>query len=76
MERDIFIDLAARWPSPIIARREVAKFSGGAISRKTLANADCKGKGPKNRMIIGNKVCYPVADLVDWIRTRVKESHS
>lgn len=46
---DIYNEMAARWPSSIVARAEVKKFTGGGISPKTLANADSKGIGPEER---------------------------
>jgi hypothetical protein len=72
MSTDIFGDLAARWPSPIIARAEVKKFTGGGISAKTLANADSKRIGPEGRFFVGRRVCYTVVALVDWLRQNAK----
>ncbi len=73
MEDKIYDQMATRWPSSVVARAEVKKFTGGAISPKTIANADSLGKGPKKRLIIGRRVCYPVQDLINWIRDIAKE---
>jgi hypothetical protein len=68
MQEENFDKMASDWFSPIIARAEVGKFTGGGISPKTMANADSKGIGPKDRFRIGRKVCYPVTSLIDWLR--------
>lgn len=68
MKDDIFTEMATRWPSSVVARAEVKKFTGGGISPKTIANADSKGSGPEGRFLIGRRTCYPVTNLVDWLR--------
>jgi len=68
MDRDEFSAMAAKWPSSVVARAEVKKFTGGGISPKTIANADSKGNGPEGRFLIGRRTCYPVTKLVDWLR--------
>jgi hypothetical protein len=68
MHIDVFKDMASHWPSPIIARAEVDKFTGGGIKPKTLANADSKKIGPKGRFLVGRRVCYPVSSLIEWLR--------
>lgn len=73
MEDEIYYHMAKRWPSSIVARAEVKNFTGGAISPKTVANADSQRKGPKNRLIIGRRVCYPVQDFINWLRDTEKE---
>jgi len=61
--------LKDKWPSSLVARSEVMRFSGGIISGKTLANLDSQGKGPE-RVKILNKVAYPVDSLVEWLQER------
>ena len=72
MNDDVFNKMAARWPSSIVARAEVKNFTGGGISPKTIANADSEGKGPTTRLVIGRRVCYPVSDLIDWLRKNAR----
>ena len=72
IKTDVFSQMAARWPSSVVARAEAKQFTGGGISPKTLANADSKGNGPAGRFFIGRRVCYPVASLVDWLRQNTK----
>ena len=73
MKHDVFNDMVARWPSSIVARAEVKNFTGGGISPKTIANADSEGNGPATRLLIGRRVCYPVSDLVEWLRKNARQ---
>ena len=72
MQNDIYNEMAARWPSSIVARAEIKKFTGGGISSKTLANADSKGIGPAGRFIVGRRVCYPVPAFINWLRQNAR----
>jgi hypothetical protein len=62
--------LAESWPSPIVSRDQVGKFTGGALNPRTLANFDSTGEGPKDRFKVGRKVCYPVDSLIEWLESR------
>jgi len=68
---DIYDELAARWPSPVVARKEVGKFSGGILNPRTLANLDSLGKGPDGKFQVGpRKIAYPVNSLIIWMRAQ------
>jgi predicted DNA-binding transcriptional regulator AlpA len=68
---DIFDSMAKRWPSAIVARKEVAKFSGGLLHPRTLANLDSKGLGCPEKIKIGSRiVAYPVDAMIIWLRSR------
>ena len=69
-ENPLFKSLIDRWPSPIVCRGEVEKFTGGAIKSAYLANLDSIGSGPAGRMRIGRKICYPTVELVRWLEKR------
>ena len=69
MTKDIFQEMVDRWPSAIVARTEIERFTGGMISGKYIANLDSDGTGPV-RVKMGRKVGYPVQDLVRWMRER------
>ncbi len=69
MEKDIFQRLKEKWPSAIVARTEIAAFTGGVLSEKYCANLDCQGLGPK-RIKVGNRVCYPIDSLIEWLEGR------
>lgn len=55
----------------IIARTHVPALLGGLISRGHLQNLDCKGLGPR-RIMVGRRVGYLKADLIDWLNGRMK----
>ncbi len=67
MKRKELDDMASHWPSTLVARSEVKKFTGGAISGKTLANFDSLGLGIPDRFKIGRQVVYPVQSLIRWL---------
>ncbi len=67
--------LAQKWPSAIVARSEVGKFSGGLLNPRTLANYDSAGIGPR-RVKFGKKVAYFAEDLVAWMEGRFHEGES
>lgn len=68
-----FSEMIDKWPSVVVARKDIGKFTGGLISPGTMANLDCQGKGPKGRFRIGaNSVAYPVKELVEWLNDRVE----
>lgn len=60
-----------KWPAPVVARSEVRKFTGGIFSPRTLANLDSKGEGPRGRLRLGRKVCYPKNELIEWLLERL-----
>lgn len=67
---DIYEQMAARWPSAIVARKEVAKFSGGLLNPRTMANLDSRGEGAPKIKWGSRAVFYPVSDLITWLRAR------
>ena len=62
--------LAKNWPSSIVARREIRKFTGGTISPGTMANLDSRGKGPEGRFRVGRNTAYPIESLIKWLESR------
>lgn len=71
--KDIYDQMAEKWPSAIVARKEVSNFSGGLLSPRTLANLDSMGSGPPRIKMGSQRVFYPVHDLITWLRARVQE---
>ena len=65
-----FLKLFEKWPSPLVARSEVSRFSGGTLNAKTMANHDSAGTGPRGRVRIGRKVAYPISSLIEWLESR------
>ena len=42
------------------------------IAPRTLANEDCLGTGPKEKVMCGRVCGYPRAALISWLRERSK----
>jgi hypothetical protein len=55
---------------PIVPRHGIGKY-GIPYSEGYFANLDSRGEGP-GAVRIGNKVCYPRGDLIDWLVSRAK----
>jgi hypothetical protein len=70
MEKDIFDEMADKWPSMLVARTEIEKFTGGMLSSKYCANLDSLSIGCPGRVRVGRKIGYPVENLVAWMRER------
>ncbi|MBW1895339.1 MAG: hypothetical protein JRI91_16850 [Deltaproteobacteria bacterium] len=66
-----FKNLAEKWPSAIVARTEVHRFSGGVLNSKYRANLDSLGKGPKGRIRVGRQIVYSEA-LVEFMEERAE----
>lgn len=64
-----FKKLAETWGAPLVARRDVAQFSGGILHPRTMANLDSLGKGP-GKILIGRRAFYDTWSLVSWIENR------
>jgi hypothetical protein len=65
-----FEKLVLSWPSAVVARSEVGRFSGGLLTSGSMANHDCLGTGPRNRIRCGRKVVYDVQSLIEWMEAR------
>lgn len=64
--------LADKWPSSIVARREVKKFTGGIMSEKYIANLDSLGSGPPSIKIGRQRAC-PVSSFILWLESRMED---
>ena len=62
--------LGDRWPSEIVARKSIGKFTGGILSARTLANMDSRGDGIPERFLLANQVAYPVLAVIQWLKSR------
>jgi len=62
-------ELAEAWGAPIVARKDVGKFSGGLLHPRTMANLDSLQKGP-GKVVVGDRVCYATKELVAWMKNR------
>lgn len=68
----VLSSMLQKWPSSIVARQEVGRFTGGTIKPPYIAVLDSRGEGPKGRIKIGKKVAYPVQELIAWLEERTK----
>jgi len=66
-----FGELKRKWPAPVVSRSEVAKFSGGLLNPRSLANKNSLGTGPRYHRL-GRKVFYAVDDLVSWMQEQAE----
>ena len=74
MEKKVSLqELARKWPSSIVARTEIKKFTGGLLSGRYCANLDSKNIGIKGRIRIGRKIAYPVNAVIEFLESRTKE---
>ena len=72
LQRPDLSALADSWQSPLIARDNVERFTGGIITQKYIANLDSRGLGPKGRVKIGRKIAYPVKQFLTWLESRAE----
>lgn len=55
---------------PMISRKGVAYFTGGAITSKKVANDDSAGKGPKVRQTICGAIVYPTQFFLAYLESQ------
>jgi len=70
MKTDLRTKLLNEMP-PLVSRKEAARFTGGMLSPRTLANLDSLGKGPAGRIQIGRKIAYAREAFVGWLLERM-----
>ena len=63
------------WESgAFVARNQTSKFTGGALSGRTVANEESRGNKVPGRVRIGRNIAYPVKDYAWWIASRMLKS--
>lgn len=70
MGKDIYDQMMDKWPSAVVARQHVGKFSGGLLNSRTMSNLDSRGEGPTKLKMGSKTVFYPVSELIIWLRAR------
>ena len=63
--------LVSAWAAPFVARSETPKFTGGALSGRTVANAESAGDPVEGRITIGRQIAYPTQQYAEWIARRM-----
>ena len=74
MNDEVFELMAKQHGSSIVARADMGKFSGGAITPKWCANQDSLGDGIKGRFYIGRRCVYPVAEVIAFLKTHSRKA--
>ncbi|AJF07801.1 hypothetical protein [Geoalkalibacter subterraneus] len=72
MTADIFTKMVEKWPSTVVATSEIARFTGGTLNGKTLANMRSKGEPVPESYRIANKRVYSAESLASWLRARTE----
>ena len=57
--------LVLGWDAPFVARSETKKFTGGALSGRTVANAESAGDPVPGRITIGRQIAYPTKQYAE-----------
>ncbi len=65
-------DMALRWKSSVVGRTSLREFSGNTLNPRSVANLDSLKLGPP-RIIIQNRVAYPLRGLCGWLAARTRE---
>jgi hypothetical protein len=70
--REILQKIDEAWPLPIVLRKDIAKFSCGLATRRSVETADQRGYGIPNKMIINGKTAYTKEAALKWLGNRIK----
>lgn len=58
---------------PVLWRTDPLFKTLTGVSRRSIANMDCLGEGPAERIVMGkSRVGYPKAALVEWLSKRLR----
>ncbi|CAM2057951.1 conserved hypothetical protein [Desulfovibrionales bacterium] len=57
---------------PLVARSHPKFKEWTGVGGRRMANLDCLGLGPQERMLLGREVVYPRGALLIWISGRLK----
>jgi hypothetical protein len=68
--REILQKIDEAWPSPIVLRKNIGKFSCGLVTEKTIAVLDGRGRGMIYTKING-KVAYTKQNVIDWLTSKI-----
>ena len=64
---EIFSNMETNAPE-LMTRKQITKLTGGIISEKYLANLDWQRKGIEPRYQSFNKIVYPRAAVIDFLK--------
>ncbi|GHT99239.1 hypothetical protein FACS1894126_5360 [Alphaproteobacteria bacterium] len=70
---DILSKIKDAWDSPIVLRKDIAKFSFGLVTARSMQVLDCRGQGIEESITINGKVAYPLDSAIEWLESRIKK---
>lgn len=68
--RDIYTEMVENWGAPRVRRSDVARFSFGVISGKTIANLGASGHEVPPSEQVGKHRVYRAEELAAWLRKK------
>lgn len=60
------------WPSPIVARSEMGKFTQGLYKPQSFRTFDGKKEGIKRKIKLNNKIAYLKSDVIEWLKAKLQ----
>jgi hypothetical protein len=67
-----FHQKAEDYPSELVRRSDIKRFSDNLYTANTMRSYDSLGKGPGGRVKIGGRVAYRKYKLAAWLDARVQ----
>lgn len=73
---ELFEKMKEAWNAPFVKRQDVGKFSFGVLAPGAVTQADHKGKGIKNSFKLNGYICYPVDDVIEFLKSKLETENS
>lgn len=73
---EILEKIKEAWKSPIVLRKDIAKFSCGLVTTRSLQTLDSRGQGIEESITINGKVAYTTDSALKWLESRVKKQEA
>ena len=70
---EILLKIKDAWKAPIVLRKDIAKFSFGLVTVRSMQVFDSRGQGIRESITINGKVAYTVDDAIKWLESRIKK---
>jgi hypothetical protein len=68
---DILLKIKEAWNSPIVLRKDIAKFSQGLVTVKSMGTLDDRGRGIQSAIKINGKIAYTKDSVIEWLASRI-----
>ena len=66
--------LADKWPSNLVSRQELERFSGGVLCGRTEANKESRGDDDALKPLkLGKKRFYTVQNVIETLKLRMSK---